>query len=62
MKKQLSAMINPYYDKSISLDPGYAESYYEKGSALRVIGKVNEALDCYEKTISLMRKPRFGVK
>jgi len=46
------------YQKSISLNPNFADAYYKLGVALRNQDKLEEAITAYQKAISL--KPNFA--
>jgi len=45
------------FNKSLSLNPGYSKSWYNKGLVLKKIGNYDEALFCYDQ--ALMISPNF---
>jgi tetratricopeptide (TPR) repeat protein len=42
-----------YFDRAISMEPGYAMAWNEKGNYLDLVGKFNEALTCYDTALKL---------
>ncbi|MBQ1814818.1 MAG: tetratricopeptide repeat protein, partial [Ruminococcus sp.] len=42
-----------YYDKTIELDPDYAEAYYNRGSAYSIKGEYGKGIEDYSKAIKL---------
>jgi lipoprotein NlpI len=41
------------YNKALSIRPNFAEVYNLKGNSLKHQGKLEEAIQCYEKAIEL---------
>jgi len=41
------------YDKALQIDPGDAETWFNKGMSLKKIGQINEAAQCFEKCMDL---------
>ena len=42
-----------YYSKCLELDPKNANAWYNKGNALRELGRYEEALRCYDKALEI---------
>ena len=47
------AQVIEYFDRAISMDPGYAGAWNEKGNYLDQIGKLDEALACYDTALEI---------
>jgi len=42
-----------YFDQAISMEPGFAMAWNEKGNFLDLMGKIDEALGCYETALKI---------
>jgi tetratricopeptide (TPR) repeat protein len=42
-----------YFDRAITIDPGYAVAWNEKGNYLDLMGRLDEALTCYDTALKL---------
>jgi tetratricopeptide (TPR) repeat protein len=50
-----------YFDKAIELDPNYILAWNNKGTALRNLGRNNDAKKCYDK-VEQLRKSGFDIE
>lgn len=41
------------YDRALQIDPGNAETWFNKGMSLKKIGQINQATECFEKCLDL---------
>ena len=41
------------YDRALQIDPGDAETWFNKGMSLKKMGQINEATQCFEKCMNL---------
>jgi tetratricopeptide (TPR) repeat protein len=41
------------YNKALQIDPGDAETWFNKGMSLKKTGQINEAAQCFEKCMDL---------
>ncbi len=46
-----------YFKKAIELDPDLASAYNGLGGAYKIIGKIDDAISCWEKSLKL--KPNY---
>jgi tetratricopeptide (TPR) repeat protein len=42
-----------HYRKAITLEPEYAEAYYNLGIALQGLRRIEDAVECYRKALAL---------
>jgi len=45
-----------YYDKALTIDPKYADAWYNKGVALSDLKRYDEEIECYDKTLTINPK------
>jgi tetratricopeptide (TPR) repeat protein len=51
--KESPAKVLGYFDRAITMDPGYVPAYNEKANYLDLIQRFDEALECYDAAIRI---------
>ena len=47
-----------YYDRAIAVDDRYRDAWYNKGVALDILGLSEQAQDCYNRGLAIIRMIR----